>query len=230
MRWHVYDTREELAEGLATGIAAVLAGAIAVSGSARLAVSGGTTPITFFGRLSTADIPWELVTIGLVDERFAPAQSPRLNVNSVRNHLMKNKAANARLFAMHDGIESDINAACLAANRGMTMLGSYDALVLGMGGDGHTASLFPGGDNLAAALDLATSERVMTMAAPGAGEPRLTMTLGAILDAGFLALHIEGAEKRAVLERALSEGDDRELPVRAVLRNAADRLQIFWAP
>jgi 6-phosphogluconolactonase len=104
-----------------------------------------------------------------------------------------------------------------------------DVAVLGMGEDGHTASFFPGGNKLEEALNPKTTTALITMAAPGAGEPRLTLTLAHVLKSKVLCLHIEGLSKQAVLEKAMAGTDIYEMPIRAVLQ--ADRpLDIFWCP
>ena len=108
-------------------------------------------------------------------------------------------------------------------------LPTFDAVVLGMGDDGHTASFFPDGDNLAKALDPATTERIVTMQAPDAGEPRLTFTLKALLASPFIALHIEGDDKMKVLEKAETPGPVADMPMRAVLE-AAQPVTLYWAP
>jgi 6-phosphogluconolactonase len=108
-------------------------------------------------------------------------------------------------------------------------LGRFDVVVLGMGTDGHTASFFPRGDRLADALDLNRKGRIIAIEAPGAGEPRLTFSLPALLDAGFIALHIEGKEKAQALVEALEPGPVEDMPVRAVLRAAAPII-VYWSP
>ena len=105
----------------------------------------------------------------------------------------------------------------------------FDLIVLGMGADGHTASLFPNGDRLAEGLNIDTKSRIIAMRAAGAGVPRLTLTLAEILRAGRVILHIEGNDKMAVLEQALAGDNATEMPVRAVLHYAAN-LEIYWAP
>ncbi len=117
----------------------------------------------------------------------------------------------------------------LYENPAAAELPPFDVVILGMGTDGHTASFFPGGDNLATALDPETTERIVTMTAPGAGEPRLTFTLARPHSIrGYLVLHIEGAEKRKVLDTALKDGPVEAMPIRAVLRSqdAADALLV----
>ena len=103
--------------------------------------------------------------------------------------------------------------------------------LLGMGADGHTASFFPNGDNLVAALNPQNPRAVSVIRAEGAGEPRVTLTLPRLVEARFLALHIEGTEKARVLSSAQQAGSELDLPIRAVLRAPREHpLQIFWAP
>lgn len=229
MAFRTFENREKLAEALATGVAAVLAGGIATNGSAVLAVSGGNTPVRFFERLSQADIDWKRVTVILVDERFVPSGHDRSNAGMVARSLLKDRAAAAKFLPMVT-MASDFAGNLAALEKAIAQVGPIDACILGMGTDGHTASFFPGGDHLAEAIDRRGESQVMSMNAPGAGERRLTLTLPRILDSHFLALHIEGMEKKAVYETALADGPAEELPVRAVLRAAAGRLQVFWAP
>jgi len=230
IRRHEYRTREQLAEALAAGVAAVLGGGIAERGSALLAVSGGTTPALFFSRLAEADIDWSAVTVTLVDERIAPLDGPRSNFGLLRRTLLTGRAAAARAMPLFDGGPEFPEAAAFAADRIVGGMGTFDVVVLGMGNDGHTASFFPGGDRLAEALDPDCPRHVVAMRAPDAGEPRLTLTLRRILGARFLALHIEGEEKRLTLDKALGGGPETDMPVRAVLRRAGDELNLFWAP
>lgn len=229
MAFHAYDNREKLAEALALGVAAVLAGGIATRGSALLAVSGGSTPALFFERLSQVDIEWAKVTITLVDERFVLPQSPRSNAGMVYRHLLKGHALAANFLPLVS-IHGDFLDNLAALERTFATLAVLDAAILGMGTDGHTASFFPGGDHLAQAIDPAGKHRVIAMNAPGAGEPRITLALPYLLEARLLALHVEGAEKRRVLDAALAGGPLEAMPVRAVLAGAKERLQIFWAP
>jgi 6-phosphogluconolactonase len=212
----VFTAREELAEQLARDVADELERAIEAKGKATLAVSGGTTPKLFFDRLSQQDLPWHRVTVTLVDERQVPETSERSNARLVRESLMKNKAAEAQFVPLFGNIAAE-------------GLPGFDVAILGMGSDGHTASFFPGGNHLAEALDSGTAKRLIEISAPGAGEPRLTFTLPVLEAAGRLKLHIEGAEKRSVLDKALAEGPQEEMPVRAVLRSATP-MTLYWCP
>lgn len=212
----IFPAREALAESLAHDVAEELMRAIEAKGKATLAVSGGTTPKTFFAKLSQIDLPWHRVTVTLVDERQVPETSERSNAKLVRETLLVDRAAAAKFVPL---IDTDAAAA----------LPPFDVTVLGMGADGHTASFFPGGDRLAEAMNSNTQDRIIAMTAPGAGEPRLTFTLPVIEATGRLKLHIEGAEKKDVLARALADGPTAEMPVRAVLRSPTP-MTLYWAP
>jgi len=227
--FHAYESREKLAEALAAGVAATLAGGIATRGSATLAVSGGSTPKLFFEHLSRADIDWPAVTVTLVDERFVPADHERSNAGLVGRSLLTNRASAARFVPMVTKA-GDFDANLEALEQAVALLGPIDAVVLGMGNDGHTASFFPGGDRLADAIDPSGAAEVLPMSAPGAGERRLTLTLSRLMAAHFIALHIEGEDKRATLGKTRLDGPEAEMPVRAVLRRGAGKLRIFWAP
>ena len=108
------------------------------------------------------------------------------------------------------------------------LLSAVFLVLLGMGNDGHTASFFPGGDTLDAALK-GTAD-ALAIQAPGAGEPRVTLSLGRLLKTRALYLHIEGEEKAETLRRALGAGPVEEMPVRAVLQQEAVPLIIVWSP
>ena len=211
-----FKNREALAESLADRVARGLSRAISRKGSATLALSGGTTPALFFQHLSREPITWDKVTVTLVDERQVDETSPRSNARLVKQGLLQNNAKAARFVPM---VGNEAQAASL----------ELDVVVLGMGDDGHTASFFPGGNNLAKAIDEQTPETLLPMQAPAAGEPRLTYTLPALLKAKVLCLHIEGAKKHAVLETAIAGTDVMDMPIRAVLQ-AGNPLEIFWCP
>jgi 6-phosphogluconolactonase len=211
-----FENRAALAITLARKISHVLSKSITQTGSAVLAVSGGTTPVTFFEHLSATQIEWTKVVVTLVDERDVPADSPRSNARLVRQHLVRDCAAAARFVPLYRNAD--------AGN-----LPPFTATVLGMGADGHTASFFPGGDTLAEAINPSTGKDIVSISAPGSGEPRLTFTLPRLAASKYLALHIEGAEKKDVLEKALAGGDIMAMPVRSVL-DLRNPLHVYWCP
>lgn len=225
--WRVFASPEALAEGLADAVAAALAAAIARQGVALLAVSGGTTPKRFLAALSRRDLDWTRVTVTLVDERFVPEDSPRSNAGLVRGTLLTGAAAAAPFVPLYRAVGDVDTAARLAGSTLASLPWPLDVVVLGMGTDGHTASFFRDATDTAA-LDPASPATVVAVHAESAGEPRLTLALPRLASARFIALHIEGAEKRAVLEKALSSAP--ALPVRRVFDHAKHPVQVYWAP
>lgn len=222
--------KETLAEELAAQIAAVLDKALQANGKALLAVSGGSTPKLFFQKLSEKDIDWAGVTVTLVDERWVDETSDRSNAALVKANLLTGKAASAKFFPLYTGDETPMAGLKTLEEKFAALNVPMTAAILGMGSDGHTASFFPEGDKLAEALDPGNENTFIEMHAPGAGEPRITFTLSALLESDFLALHIEGEEKQQVLAVALTQGPVEDMPVRAVLHQSAKELTIFWCP
>ncbi len=227
---HAFADSATLASALADKVAACLATAITERGRASVAVSGGSTPKRFFEALSTREIDWANVVVTLVDERFVPSDNPRSNHLLVASHLLKGKAAAAQFIPLYHEAASIGDAAAIATEKTAAIGNPFDVVVLGMGADGHTASFFPHGNNLEAALDPHGPRGVLTMEAEGAGEERLTLSFASLSDARFLALHIEGQAKRDVLEAAAAGSDETEMPIRAVLHRAQSPLEIYWAP
>lgn len=222
-----FRDREQLAEALAEAVAGSLKAGVKARGAGSLAVSGGTTPARFFAALAERDdVPWDKVTITLVDERWVDESSDRSNARLVKQSLLTGRAALARFVPLYQGGDAPDARTASAAQSTVPM--PLDAAVLGMGNDGHTASFFPGGDTLAEALRSAGP--VVAIRAPGAGEPRVTLTLPVLLAARALFLHIEGETKLETLARAEADGPVEDMPVRAVLRQGSTPLTIYWCP
>jgi len=219
----------KLAPAFAEWTAERLTAAIAARGAALLVVSGGTTPQRYFQALSALAIDWSRVAVTLADERRVADDSPRSNARLVREALLQGPAAAASFAPLADSrLDGDQELA--AANARIAALPKpADLVVLGMGEDGHTASWFPGAEGLADVINPAARSLVAPISAPGAPEPRLTLTARAILRARAIALQIEGAAKLATLDKALADGPTEAMPIRAVLRGAGDRLTIFAA-
>lgn len=227
---HTLPDPTALAEALALAVAKDLRAAIAERGTASLALSGGNTPKAFMQALALQPLDWPRIAVTLVDERWVPESNARSNAALVRANLLQGPAATARFVPLYRDAPEPEQALAEVESDLAALPSPFDALVLGMGNDGHTASFFPGGDHLAAALDPSTAAAVLPMRAPDAGEPRITLTLPPILAARHLYLHIEGAGKRQVLAEALSgEGPGAAYPIRSVLEHSPMPVQVFYA-
>lgn len=228
---HHFTDGHALAIALAERIAERLRAGLVERDFALLAVSGGRTPLHFFDLLAQASLDWSRVQVTLVDERWVGEDDPRSNARLVREHLLRDAAAAARFVPLYTGAGSPEEGLAEATRRVHALPLPFDAVVLGMGLDGHTASFFPGGDQLDAALDMNRPTGVVPMRAPDAGEPRITLTLPTVLATRQLFLHIEGEDKRDVLAQArLGLGDAAHYPVRAVLEQSSEPVAVYWCP
>lgn len=200
--------------GLAGCIAGALGEVLRGGGRARIALPGGTTPGPFLDLLSAADVGWDRVDVLPTDERLVPEDDARSNARLIRTRLMRGPAAAARFVPLADAAAPDGGLA--AAQAAIAALLPLDIVVLGMGEDGHVASLFPGAAGLEAAL-AEDAPPVVRIDPPGQPERRLTLSLPVLRGAGAVHLLITGTAKRAALERAAQVEPVAEIPVRALL-------------
>ena len=208
--------RGALARLLADEVATVLEGAIRGTDRAALAVPGGRTPAAFLSALGGHALDWAAVTVTLTDERCVPADHPRSNRRLLEETLFAGPARAVRFVTLDD-------------EPALSTLLPLDACVLGMGGDMHTASLFPGADRLEEALSADCAAPALRLHAPGAPEERITLTAPALTGADRCFVLIHGAEKRAALDRARAAAGPAEAPVRLVL-DAPSPAAVYWAP
>lgn len=219
MPLHRYASREQQAQALATTVAAELNAAVASQGSARLALSGGSSPRPFLQVLDTLPVAWQQVRITLVDERQVPPEHPRSNWRFVRDCLptASQQAAWLPLYGM------DISRICEILQRDYLPL---DVCVLGMGADGHFASLFADAAELAQAL-AADAPALLAIHAPSVPEARLSLTLPTLRSARQLHLLLQGQDKWQTLQAA--QQADSTLPIARLLTVAGEDLMIHYA-
>ena len=225
VRLHSFDSRETLTRTLAGQISVRLIQALESRGNASIAVSGGSTPVPLFRELSQTRMNWPQVNVTLADERWVNPDDDSSNEKLVRNNLLQHEAANARF----SGLWSDHATPSAALDHCNETLSHFsealDVVILGMGNDGHTASLFPCSDDLDAAVNSKLSCAAVT---PGsAPHDRMTLTPQRLLNSELRILHVCGEDKLETLKTALADNDYRQMPIRLFLEKPLD---IFWAP
>lgn len=226
---NTFVSRNELDEALAKNVSDVLAEAVELKGSASLAVSGGSTPKGFFEALSSYALPWRKIFITLADERWVDINSDASNTRLVHENLLKNNAVDAKFFHLKQG--DDLSEAVLAelSDAAKHSLLPLDVLILGMGEDGHTASIFPCSEQLEEALDEGNDAALMKVVPTTAPHERITFTFASLIESKNTILHIVGENKKVVLDKALSSTDAKEQPIRAFLHHPTVNTQVFWA-
>jgi 6-phosphogluconolactonase len=224
-----FAQRADLDNALANNVAELLSNALSHKGKASLAVSGGSTPKGFFSALSKKDLDWNNVTITLADERWVEFESDASNTRLVHENLLKNNASAATFF--HLKKDSEFNSEILVQLNidAKKQLLPLDVLILGMGEDGHTASLFPCSEQISTALSLDNSDALMKVVPQTAPHDRITFTYAHLVQSKNVILHVCGEGKKVVLEKALTDNNQREMPIRAFLQNPEINTQVYWA-
>ena len=219
-----------LTEALAIRVAAVLGEACLERGGASLVVSGGRSPAAFLGRLSREPIPWGQTWVTLADERWVDPEGPESNQALVRRTLLQGPAARARFVPLKNGAATAQlgEPACEALLRNVPR--PFDLVVLGMGEDGHTASLFPGAPQLGAALERGSNRLCIAVDPPAAPHARISLTLSALLSSRRILLQISGARKWEVYQLARQPGSERECPIRAIVQQREVPVDVHWSP
>lgn len=218
MQLHTFDSSAALNQQFATEISSRLAAAIAEKGAATLVVSGGKTPLPLFKALSDIDLDWSRVTITLADDRWLPDTHVDSNEGLVKANLLQGKAAKARFISLFDSASPDDayqGAGTVAAR--VAELPVFDVLILGMGEDGHTASLFPCSKEIQAGL-AADSPVALAVTPATAPYQRLSLSKTRLLQSAVIYLHLVGPKKLTVLEQAMAGQDPLQMPIRAFLQ------------
>lgn len=229
IEWLAYDDPEDWVHAAAADMQRIVQAELADRGRARILLSGGTTPAPAYAQLAMAPLDWSRVTVGLVDERWLSPRDPASNARLVRENLLDRAEVGRFEPLVREGLNlaDSVHAANLEAQH------APDAClaVLGMGNDGHTASLFPG----AAQLDPVLASDLPYAALDASGCPvagewplRITLTPAGLARARHRLLLLRGAAKREVLARALAGGDVRDMPIRAAIGTGDGPLRVHW--
>lgn len=228
MKQSLFADVNQLNQTFAQRIARLLSEGIEKNGRASLVVSGGRTPVPLFHILSEQAINWGQVDISLADERWVETTDDASNEKMVRAHLLQNKAAEANFVGLKND-STDAEQAVENCNANFSQLRTpVDVLILGMGEDGHTASLFPCSTELSMGLNTDNESNFIAVQPTTAPNQRMSMTLKALLNSQATFLHLTGQGKKAVLEEALAGIDVMAMPIRAILQQSD--VELVWAP
>jgi 6-phosphogluconolactonase len=234
--FHQGADAQSLAEHLAGEVAQQIFKAINEKGSAVLALSGGSTPKPLFEALAEHDIDWARVIITLVDERWVDQQHTLSNAAFMRIYLLDKLPDSVRFVPLYqpagsvaDSLPFVIADYLQMTNSTVDAPRSFDIVILGMGGDGHTASFFPDADNIAELVDIDSNHALLSCNSPSTQVERVTWSLPVLLNTSFLALHFTGYDKRVVFEAASESGDITLLPIRSVLFQDRVGLNVYYA-
>jgi 6-phosphogluconolactonase len=227
---HRFPDATALTHALSGEIKVDLEEAIQVRGVASLVVSGGRTPIRLFDELRSEQLDWKHVWISLADERWVDTNNAASNERLVREHLLTQRAADARFVGLKNPAATPEAGADWAWRALSRVPQPYDVVVLGMGDDGHTASLFPGSLALARALDPGAPAGCVAVNSLTAPHARVSLNLAALLDSRRIILHIEGDAKWQIYQKARAPGSATEMPVRAVLHQQEVPVDVYWSP
>jgi 6-phosphogluconolactonase len=230
VEWWEYDGADELAEAVAGDVAFIIESALDARGQALIALPGGKTPLGIFPHLAAKKLKWKNVTIIPTDERVVPVTSPLSNVAALAKAFLP---LGARVFPVVSEAAADYRAAGKAADaRLQDLQWPLDLVWLGMGEDGHTASIFAGPDLDEALHGPKTRRALGVLPDPLPQEApvaRVTLSRAAILGARTLTIVITGDEKRALLEKAIADGPLSTAPIGRVLAEAHQAIDIHWS-
>lgn len=225
MQLHEFADQSQLNHALSQRLQQLIAEAIAKRGQCYLGISGGKTPIPLFNFLASLNLPWSKVTFVLVDERCLPPTHQDSNEHMVRKNLLTAQAAAASLINPYQEVEDKT-----ATIRDLIAhLPQFDAVLLGMGEDGHTASLFPDAPELPDALEdnAPATLKITPRLAPYV---RISLSKARLLNSREIFLHITGEKKLAVINEARTKSSSQYLPISAFLNTPNVDLQTYYAP
>ena len=223
-----FRTTAQLNTAFSRKIIKLLRDGIEENGRASLVVSGGRTPANLFNTLSQSNLQWDKVDISLADERWVENTDDASNEKMLRSQLLINNAINANFVPLKTQHSDAADAVQTCTANLQNVRSPFDVLILGMGEDGHTASLFPCSEQIAQGLDLESGDTFIAVQPTSAPNQRMSLTLPALLNSNQIFLHLTGESKKDVLDTVLSDDDALVMPIRAVINNAD--VELLWAP
>lgn len=228
-----FVSKDEMTAALTELLQTALSEGIATDGKAVLLVSGGSSPAPAYRHLSGVELGWDKITVAMVDERWVDAEHEKSNEAFIKSTLLQDKASGARFVTMKNRAASAEEGVQVCESDYAALKRPFDVTILGMGPDGHTASLFPNADGLEHALT--TTDTVCAINAhqsevTGEITERMSLSLAGIAHSKTVVLLISGEEKKAVYEAAKRPGSEYSVPLRAVLTHPDINLTVFWCP
>ena len=227
-KFNEFNSKAELDNSLADTVAKLLQQAVEQKGKAFLAVSGGSTPKGFFTELSQKKLDWKHITVTLVDERWLEESHQDSNTNLVKSHLLVNAASDATFFSIAREQSLTDELVQLINDEAESNILPFDVAILGMGTDGHTASIFPCSEQVSEALNENYDKALLAVEPTTAPYQRISFSFNALKQSKHLFLHITSENKLDVMEKALL-AKPIEMPIGAFLTQTDTQLQVYWA-
>ncbi len=225
-----FPTVAAWAEAIAARLGETLSAAVAAKGAALFAGPGGSTPAPVYRHLAAMDLDWSRIAVTLVDERYVPETSPESNARLIRDTLLRDKAASARFIPLYTPQVTVDRAAAVAAHALAEAGGRFDAVLLGMGEDGHICSMFPESPTLKTLLTPTLRPTVLGVPPGRDGlapvQERLSVNLPYLMSGGRVILGLKGQAKRRVFEEQVG-GDPKTQPIAALIANDVP-LEVLW--
>ncbi len=227
MQLHEFASTQELNQAFASRLSSILRDAIARRGQAILVVSGGKTPQPLFQTLSQTDLGWDKVTVLLADDRWLDDSQSDSNERLVKATLLQHYAKAARFISLYTDTGSAFDGVAAVLPR-IEALPTFDAVILGMGEDGHTASLFPCSAQIQTGLS-DQAPAVLAVKPETAPYERISLSKARLLNSRHIFLHLVGANKYQVLQHAMASDDALAMPVRAFLHHPATEVAVMYS-
>lgn len=226
MQLNQFADTQALNADFAKRLTDILQQAINERGAAYLVVSGGKTPQALFNTLSQTELAWDKVTVLLADDRWLDDSQTDSNERLVKATLLQHNASTARFISLYANTRSAFDGAAQVLER-VKNLPTFDAVILGMGEDGHTASLFPCSEQIKHGL-AAEAPAVLAVAPTTAPYQRISLSAQRLLNSRQLFLHLVGANKLAVLDKAMAGDDVYAMPIRAFLQHPVATVTVMY--